>query len=214
MLARPIIAVLERDPSLAGKASLELRDLAPLGWWVPQLAQMRGSGSLSASVSGTVGEPRVAFTLQARDLDAEVPLLGLHLKNGNVTATLRPDGSLEASGAITSGEGTVRLTGARDQSNGLALKLGGNQFLAANIPGARVAIAPDLTLAGKLGALTLTGSVTIEDADVNLEKISIGKSASTSSDEIPFAPEARNSLNRRSASSRSNEAWISFSATF
>ncbi|HET9475474.1 MAG TPA: translocation/assembly module TamB domain-containing protein [Steroidobacteraceae bacterium] len=185
------IAVLERDPSLAGKASLELRDLAPLAWWVPQLAQMRGSGSLSASVSGTVGEPRVAFTLQARDLDAEVPLLGLHLKNGNVTATLRPDGSLEASGAITSGEGTVRLTGARDQSNGLALKLGGNQFLAANIPGARVAIAPDLTLAGKLGALTLTGSVTIEDADVNLEKISIGKSASTSSDVVVVDREQR-----------------------
>ncbi len=36
--------------------------------------------------------------VQARDLDAEVPLLGLHLKEGNVTATLRPDGSLEASG--------------------------------------------------------------------------------------------------------------------
>jgi len=185
------IAVRENDPSLAGKASLELRDLSPLAWWVPQLAQLHGSGALSASVSGTVGDPRVAFTLQARDLDAEVPLLGLHLKEGNVTATVRPDGSLEASGAITSGDGTVRLTGTSDATNGMALKLGGSRFLAANIPGARVAIAPDLTLAGKLGALMLTGSVTIEDADVNLEKINIGKSASASSDVVVLDREQR-----------------------
>jgi translocation and assembly module TamB len=185
------IAVRESDPSLAGKASLELRDLAPLAWWVPQLAQMRGSGALSASVSGTVGDPRVAFTVQARDLDAEVPLLGLHLKEGNVSATLKPDGSLEASGSITSGDGTVRLTGTSDATSGVALKLAGSKFLAANIPGARVAIAPELTLAGKLGALTLTGSVTIEDADVNLEKISIGKSASASSDVVVVDREQR-----------------------
>ena len=152
---------------------------------------MRGSGALSVDVSGTIGDPRVAFTLQARDLDAEVPLLGLHLKEGNVTATLRPDGSLEASGAISSGDGTVRLTGTSDKSNDMAIKLGGGNFLAANIPGARVAIAPDLTLAGKLGALMLTGSVIIENADVNMEDLSIGHSANASSDVVVVDREQR-----------------------
>ena len=185
------IAVRERDPSLAGKASIELRDLAPLAWFVPQLAQMRGSGALSAQVSGTVADPRVAFTLQARDLDAEVPLLGLHLQEGNVTATLEADGSLKAEGAIKSGDGNVRLTGSSDQASGLAIKLVGSKVLAANIPGARVIIAPDLTLAGKAGALLLTGSVTIEEADVHLEKLTIASSAQASTDVVVLDREQR-----------------------
>ena len=56
------------------------------------------------------------------------------------------------------------------------LKLSGSNFLAANIPGARVTMAPDLALAGKSGSLALTGMVKIEDADVNLEKLSFARS--------------------------------------
>ena len=178
------VAVRERDPTLAGKASIELHDLAPLAWWMPQLAQMRGTGALSAEVSGTLKEPRVAFTVTARDLDAEVPLLGLSLKQGHLSVTHRSNGALEAEGAVTSGEGTVRLSGTRDEATGLSLKIGGEKFLAANIPGARVSIAPDLALTGKLDSLALTGAVTIEDADVDLEKLKIAGSTQTSSDVV------------------------------
>ena len=185
------VAVRERDPTLAGKASLELRDLSPLAWWMPQLAQMRGTGALSAEVSGTLGAPRFAFSVTARDMDAEVPLLGLHLEQGNVTLKLNADGSFDADGAITSGEGTLRLSGTRDETTGLAIRIGGSKFLAANIPGARVAIAPDLALTGKIDSLLLSGTVTIEDADVNLEKLSIKGSAKTSSDVVVVDREQR-----------------------
>jgi translocation and assembly module TamB len=87
------VAVRERDPTLAGKASIELRDLAPLAWWMPQLAQMRGTGALSAEVSGTMNQPHLAFTVTARDLDAEVPLLGLQLKQGHISVKHRSDGA-------------------------------------------------------------------------------------------------------------------------
>ena len=73
-------------------------------------------------------------------------------------------------------------------ANGLTLKLGGEKFLAANIPGARVSIAPDLALTGKLDSLALTGAVTIEDADVDLEKLKIAGSAQTSSDVVIVDP--------------------------
>lgn len=178
------IAVREKDPSLNGKAKIELRDLALVTWWIPQLAQMRGTGALSAEVGGTLGAPRMAFTVTARDLDAEVPLLGLHLKDGSIALTRRSDGAFEANGAVTSGDGTVRMNGARDETTGLSLKIGGNKFLAANIPGARVTIAPDLELTGKLDALMLNGSVTIEAADVNLEKLKVGAPTQTSSDVV------------------------------
>jgi len=178
------IAVREQDPTLAGKASVELRDLGPLAWWMPQLAQMRGTGSVSAEVGGTLGKPRLAFTVTARDMDAEVPLLGLHLREGNLSVKLRSDGTLQADGSITSGEGKLILSGTRDEASGIAVKIGGGKFLAANIPGARVAIAPDLALTGRYDALLLTGTVTIEEADVNLEKLKISGSAQSSSDVV------------------------------
>jgi translocation and assembly module TamB len=78
----------------------------------------------------------------------------------------------------------LSLSGARDPQRGLELKFAGNNLLAASIPGARVTIAPDLALSGKLDALALTGSVKIESADVNLEKLSFGKSSRTSSDVV------------------------------
>ena len=81
-------------------------------------------------------------------------------------------------------DGTVRMSGVRQEASGLALKISGEKFLAANIPGARVTIAPDLALAGKLDSLALTGAVTIEDADVNLEKLKIAGSAQTSTDVV------------------------------
>ena len=178
------VGVGEKDPSLNGKASLELKDLAPLAWWVPQLAKLQGKGNLSAEIGGTVAAPRVAFTVTARDIDTEVPLLGLHLRDGNISAKLKPDGAFEAEGGITSGDGTIRMTGSHAAAAGVALDIDGSKFLAANIPGARVSIAPDLTLTGKPGDLALKGAVTIEDADVNLEKLSISRSYSASPDVV------------------------------
>jgi translocation and assembly module TamB len=178
------IGVGEKDPSLAGQASVGLRDLAPLAWWVPQLAQMRGSAHVDVEVGGTVSAPRVAFTLRGTGLDAEVPLLGVHLREGNFSAALRPERGFEAEGSIKSGDGALTVSGARDASGGIKLEIGGGNFLAANVPGARITIAPDLALTGKPGDLLLAGSVTLEEAEVQLEKLSINKTYRASSDVV------------------------------
>jgi translocation and assembly module TamB len=178
------LAVAESDPSLGGRAALELRDLAPLAIWVPQLANLKGSGEVAAEMGGTLHAPRVGVTVRATGLDAEVPLLGVHLREGNFTARLTPEGNFEADGSIRSGEGTLRATGTRAADRRLELKLSGSDFLAASIPGARVTMAPDLSLSGKDGSLALTGSVKIEDADVNLEKLSFAKSYKASPDVV------------------------------
>jgi translocation and assembly module TamB len=178
------IGVGAADPPLDGKASIALRDLAPLGWWLPQLAKVEGSAQMEAAIGGTVQAPRVALTLRGTGLDAEVPLLGLHLREGNVTARAQADGGFEADGSLASGDGSLRLSGERDARAGVTLKIGGTRFLAANVPGARVAIAPDLALSGKPGNLLLAGSVTIEEAEVNLEKLSINKSYRASPDVV------------------------------
>ncbi len=178
------VAVAEPDPTLAGAASVQLQDLAPLGWWIPQLANLRGSGEIGAQISGTMATPRFALTLRGKGLDAEVPVLGVHLREGNVDATLEPAGAFQARGSLASGDGTVSLSGSRNADQEMELKIAGDNFLAANIPGARVVIAPDLALSGKIGDLALTGTVRIDDAEVNLDKLSISHSYSTSPDVV------------------------------
>jgi translocation and assembly module TamB len=178
------LAVAQNDPALAGRAALKLRDLAPLAIWVPQLANLKGSGELAAEMGGTLHAPRIGVTVRATGLDAEVPMLGVHLREGNFNAELTPEGSFVADGSIRSGDGTLNVTGTRAADERLELKLNGTNFLAASIPGARVTMAPDLALAGKGGSLALTGSVKIEDADVNLEKLSFAKSYKASPDVV------------------------------
>ena len=176
--------VAQADPALSGDASVKLRDLAPLGWWAPQLANLRGSGEVAAQLSGTVATPRIAFTVRGTGLDAEVPVLGIHLREGQIDASLEPAGAFQAQGSLRSGDGSLQLSGARNAAQGLELKITGNQFLAANVPGARVTIAPDLALAGKIGDLALTGAVTIEEAEVDLEKLSISRTYRSSEDVV------------------------------
>jgi translocation and assembly module TamB len=178
------LAVGESDPTLGGNAILKLRDLAPLAIWVPQLANLKGSGEVAASLAGTLHAPRVGLRVRATGLDAEVPVLGVHLRDGSFDATLSPEGRFDASGSIRSGDGTVNVSGTRAATQGLVLELNGSNFLAASIPGARVTMAPDLSLTGKAGSLALTGSVKIEDADVNLEKLSFARSYKPSPDVV------------------------------
>ncbi len=193
------LAMAESDPSLGGRAALKLRDLAPLAIWVPQLANLRGSGEIAAEVAGTLRAPRVGLTVRATGLDTEVPMLGVHLREGNFNATLEPGGRFQAEGSIVSGDGTLRISGTRVEPQGLELKLSGSNFLAANIPGARVTMAPDLALAGKSGSLALTGMVKIEDADVNLEKLSFARSYRASPDVVIVDREVQGEGQRRSA---------------
>jgi translocation and assembly module TamB len=170
-------------PALEGRAAIALRDLAPLAIWLPQLANLRGSGEVTAEIAGTLAAPQLGFRVRATGLDAEIPLLGVHLEKGSLQATLQADGAFDARGSLRSGEGTVDITGSRSPS-GVALNFQGSKFLAASIPGARVSIAPDLALSGKSGNLSLTGTVRIEDADMNLEKLSLARSYRPSPDVV------------------------------
>jgi translocation and assembly module TamB len=185
-----------KDPVLEGRAALRLQDVAPLAVWVPQLANLRGSAEVTAELAGTLRAPRLGLALRATGLDAEIPLLGVHLEKGSLDARLRPDGAFDARGTLRSGDGTVEVTGSRGQS-GIALGLEGTNFLAADIPGARVSIAPDLALSGRLGQFMLTGTVRVGDADVNLEKLSLARNYRASADVVVLdraTPEAGDSL--------------------
>lgn len=159
---------------LAGRLSATLPDLAPFAVFAPQVANVHGRADARFELAGTLQAPRVSGEVTARELAADVPAVGLHLKNGELTARPTPSNEIAFAGRIDSGEGRVQLEGVARQGGAIEARVQGERFLAADIPAARVIITPALELVRTAERTTLSGEVTIPEAAVNLQKLPRG----------------------------------------
>lgn len=157
-----------------GRLSASLPDLAPFAVFAPQLANVHGRMDAQASVSGTLQEPAISGQVSAAELAADIPAIGLHLKNGRLEVRPKSQTEFELSGGIESGGGSLSFAGTASTSGAVNMRLNGDRFLAADIPGAKVLITPDLDMVRNEERTMLTGKVTIPEADVNLQKLPRG----------------------------------------
>jgi translocation and assembly module TamB len=152
--------------------------------FLPQLADAGGGGEITASVEGSLRAPRIVGELRLFDLASEVPALGLKLRAGTLSGRLHADRELDVSARIGSGSGTVTIVGTGTLPESLELAVEGREFLAADIPGARVLVSPQLALARKGERLDLTGTLVIPSANVDLNKLGQGGGQSVSPDVV------------------------------
>lgn len=158
-------------PAIEGSGRIVIPDLQPLGALAPQLAGLTGRAEASATVGGTLPEPQLAGELRGSGIGAEIPELGIQLREGTLEGALEPDGRIALAGGIASGDGQIRFDGGATSLDDVRVKITGRQFLAANIPGARVVVAPELTFARTPERLALTGTVTVPRATINLARL-------------------------------------------
>ena len=158
-------------PSIEANAKVVLADLSPAGLFVPQLSDVHGRGEASGQVSGTIKDPQITGKVELRQLSAEVPQIGIKLRDGEVTAALADGNSVTLDGKVTSGDGQLTLKGDTNSQGTLKVKVQGKDFVAANIPGAKVFIEPDLDFERSTEKMTLGGSVTVPRADIDLTKL-------------------------------------------
>jgi translocation and assembly module TamB len=159
------------SPSLNGEARLSLPDLSPAGLFVPQLSAVKGRAEATVQISGTAADPKIVGNAALRELAADVPQVGIKLHDGEVTAALAEGNSVTLNGRISSGDGQITLTGNTNASGVLNVKVQGKDFVAANIPGAKVFVEPDLDFERSKEKMTLGGKVTIPKADIDLTKL-------------------------------------------
>ncbi|MDY6946405.1 MAG: translocation/assembly module TamB domain-containing protein [Pseudomonadota bacterium] len=171
---------------LDAKLNASLPDLAPFGVFVPQLANLHGRMDAQGSVAGTLQEPQITGQVTAAELAADIPAIGLHLKNGRLEVRPKSPEEFAISGGIDSGAGSLEFAGTASPSGAITMQIDGDRFLAADIPGAKVTITPDLDMVRSAERMTLTGKVTIPQADVNLQKLPRGgdKAQAASSDVV------------------------------
>jgi translocation and assembly module TamB len=171
---------------LSGTLAATINHLAVVDLLNTQTANTQGKLDAHFDVSGTSAAPIVAGNLALAAFGTEIPAAGLKLHDGRVNLQSADGQNFAIDGAIGSGDGKLTVNGSFGTAADapLQLKIAGNDFLAADIPGAKVHVSPDLALARAAGKFTLTGTVTIPKAAIDVSKLPGGGVASASPDVV------------------------------
>ncbi|MGA7297111.1 MAG: translocation/assembly module TamB domain-containing protein [Rhodanobacteraceae bacterium] len=158
---------------LNGHLELDLDSLAFAELLNKDLANVQGALRGRFRIAGTLAAPEWSGQAQVSDFAAEVPVAGLKLTQGHFQASSRDAHTIELDGKMHSGKGTLELSGhfGLGSNAATALTIKGSRFEAANIPAARITLSPDLKLDSDANGLHFAGSVKIDSADVDAEKL-------------------------------------------
>lgn len=172
--------------ALAGRINLDLNSLAFIELFTAELANAKGRIVASYTLGGTTAAPGLSGALTLKEFSTEVPSAGLKLHDGDISVRAVDAEHFVLEGTLKSGEGTLTLagTGGVGATSPLKASIKGTNFLAADIPAARVVISPDLTIDRSADNITVGGSVEIPTAKVDLAKLRGGGVSKTSPDVV------------------------------
>lgn len=172
--------------ALNGQLSLRIGNLAFLELLTSQLAEVKGNANGEFSIGGTLAQPAIIGQATLNGFAAEVPKAGLKLTEGRIVLATSDAKVFQINGRLSSGKGSLSIDGtagiATDVPTSIAIK--GSQFTAADIPSAKVVISPDLTIKQSKQGINIGGSVSMDSADVKLEKLPGAGATKASSDVV------------------------------
>lgn len=155
------------DQPLRGRLSLERLPLELVGRFLPEVARPEGELQGRFTLEGSLGEPRMAGEAVIGEGGVEIPALGIRLRE--LSARLQAaDGVLQYTLSARSGEGRLSLEGHTRLAPAAGwptrARLSGRDFLAADLPEARVLVSPELRMELSHRDLTVEGEVQVPRA--------------------------------------------------
>jgi len=172
--------------ALSGRIDLVLNSLGFIELLTPEVANAKGRLAANYTIGGTTAAPQLNGALTLKDFGSEIPSAGLKLHDGNITVKAIDAEHFSLDGTLKSGDGTLTLAGSGGvgATAPLHATIKGENFLAADIPAAKVIISPDLTIDRTEQSLTLGGSVEIPKTNVDLAKLPGGGVSKASPDVV------------------------------
>lgn len=158
-------------PTLRGEVTAAMPSLAPFAAFVPTVANLDGAVDAKIQIAGTVTAPEFTGNVDATKLQVDLGQLGIELREGEARAEAARGGGFRLAGHVKSGKGQLEFKGSMSERGAVEVRIGGQDFLAADIPAAKVIVTPDLALTGDPKGYLLKGDVTIPLADINLQKL-------------------------------------------
>ncbi|WP_333681519.1 translocation/assembly module TamB domain-containing protein [Dyella sp.] len=180
------IAVTGKQQSLSGQVGLHLEDVAFISLFTDTLANVKGHVDGDFRFGGTLSTPDITGQATVNGFAAEVPDAGLKLTDGKLVASTSDARVLNINGSVQSGKGTLAISGTAglDTQTSTAITLKGDNVTVIDIPAAKVALTPDLLVRHDAQGLQATGSVRLDNADVNLDKLPGGGANKASPDVV------------------------------
>lgn len=167
---------------LSGQLALDTRELTWLELFSPDIVDPTGRLAGNVTLGGTRGAPTLGGQARLSAFHAELPALNLVLDNGDFRLDALADGSARITGSVQSGQGTLNVDGSlnwRAQDAPLVLNLRGSNVLASDTRDVRAVVDPDVVVRVQAGQpLAVTGTVTVREARLDLERLDDGVSAS------------------------------------
>jgi translocation and assembly module TamB len=167
------ISITGAQQALGGQLTLHLNSLAPIELFTAELADVKGNLDGNFHFAGTLKQPAIIGQALVAGFAAEAPSAGLKLSDGRITVSTTDAKQFRIDGNVKSGAGTLAIAGSAGigATAQTALTIKGSQFTAADIPAAKVVVSPDLTVKQSAKGIDIGGSVALDSADVNVEKL-------------------------------------------
>lgn len=163
------------DKKIQGSLSAALLDLAPLEGLLPFLNDVQGSASANLRVNGAIDQLEVVGDLGVKNASANIPKLGLTLRDASLQINAESSGKVRVEGQLTSGDGTLMLRGNVDDFGSPQWSWQSNIY-GANIrfieqPQLIATLSPNLKLSANANAINLSGSTEIPWARAALKTL-------------------------------------------
>ncbi len=165
---------LEGTAALDGELVLDVRDLTWLELFSEDLAAPTGRLQGQLTLGGTRAEPMLSGQAQLQAFEAELPGLGVKLREGDFTLVGDVDGGVRLQGGVLSGDGRLAIEGSLnflDASAPLQLVLTGTNVTLASTPELYLIGTPDLTLRWLEDRLEIRGRLEVPEARADLEAL-------------------------------------------
>jgi len=171
---------------LDGQIDLAINNLGFLELVTSEVANTKGRITANYAISGTYAAPQLSGALTLKEFSTEVPVAGLKLHDGELSLRAVDAQRFVLEGSIASGAGTLTISGdgGLGVEDAMQLTINGSQFLAADIPAARVVITPELTVERAASGIVVRGTVTVPSANVDFARLPGGGVSATSPDVV------------------------------
>lgn len=157
---------------VTGRLEADFTDLRLLQAFVPDATNVKGALDADIQVRGTVGSPTATGSLVVANAAADVPRVGLELRDIGLEAHGSTGEKMTLRGHVRSGEGTITLDGNADVGRGIRpvaeATLKGTNFTAMDTRDVELIASPDVQARLDGDSLVVTGDVTVPRADIEI----------------------------------------------
>ena len=159
--------------TLSGRLDATLNSLGFVELLTPEVANTKGRIEAHYTFAGTTTAPQLGGALSLKDFATEVPTAGLKLHGGEINVRSSDQEHFVIDGTLKSGDGTLSVAGSGGIGKTAPAKITikGENFLAADIPAAKVLISPDLRIERSTETIDVGGTLAIPKANVDLGKL-------------------------------------------